>query len=143
SARFIGAAIDSVLRQTYPATEIIVVDDGSTDRLEDALRGFNVHYVYQKNSGPSAARNTGIQRSKSDLIAFLDADDLWLTHKLAVQVKALENYPQAGFSFSTVWNLYEGSNPKISHAPYYPPQLVRWLKNVGVRDGLAYGSAYE
>ena len=143
SARFIGAAIDSVLQQTCPPNEIIVVDDGSTDQTPDITRAFPVKYLHQENAGPSAARNRGIQESSSELVAFLDADDVWLGHKLAVQTKAFETYPDAGFSFSTVWNLYEGSNPKISHAPYYPPELVRWLRRQDASQDAVFGSVYK
>lgn len=143
SASFIGEAIDSVSRQTCPADEIIVVDDGSTDNTRQVIRGLQVKYIHQKNAGPSAARNTGIRHSRGDLVAFLDADDVWLPHKLAIQTKALEIHPDAGFSFSTVWNLYAGSDPKISHTPYYPPQLVNWLRHKDVKDSAVYGSVYE
>jgi glycosyltransferase involved in cell wall biosynthesis len=143
SARFITAAIDSALSQTHPADEIVVVDDGSTDNTRDIVAALPVRYIYQKNAGPSAARNTGIRAATGELLAFLDADDLWLPHKLTTQLKALEARPAAGFSFSTVWNLYEGSDPKVARAPYYPPRLVRWLAEAGIKDGTAFGSVYE
>lgn len=143
AAGFIGAAIDSVLGQTRPADEIVVVDDGSTDNTREIVEALPVKYIYQRNAGPSAARNTGLRHASGDFIAFLDADDLWLPHKLATQLKAFENFPDAGFSFSTVWHLYAGSNPKISHDPYYPPQLAAWLRGKSVRDGGVYGSVYD
>lgn len=143
SARFIGEAIDSVLRQTRPADEIIVVDDGSTDHTRDVINTLPVKCIAQKNAGPSAARNTGMQHSRGDFIAFLDADDLWLPEKLSLQMEAFQKYPNAGFSFSTVWNLYDGNNPKISQTPYHPPQLERWLRRTPARGAVAYGSVYE
>jgi glycosyltransferase involved in cell wall biosynthesis len=143
SARFIAEAINSVLSQTRRADEIIVVDDGSADETRDIAAALPVRYIHQKNAGPSAARNTGIRSATGDLLAFLDADDIWLPHKLAVQAQAFERYPAAGFSFSTVWNLYEGSDPNIARAPYYPPRLVRWLNKTGVSGGMAYNSVYD
>jgi glycosyltransferase involved in cell wall biosynthesis len=143
SARYIGEAVDSVLRQTRPAEEIIIVDDGSTDDTRVIAAALPVKYIYQKNAGPSAARNTGLRHATGELLAFLDADDLWLPHKLAAQLTAFENFPDAGFSFSTVWHLYAGTNPKISHDPYYPPQLAGWLRRKPIKDGGVYGSVYD
>ena len=80
-------AIDSVLTQTYKNYELIVVDDGSTDKTKGLLsqcKGITV--LYQENQGVSAARNRGIASSKGELIAFLDSDDLWQPEKLATQV---------------------------------------------------------
>lgn len=85
----IAEAIESVLAQTYGTTEIIVVDDGSTDRTAErvAAYGDRVTYIHQENAGPSRARNRGIRESSGELIAFLDSDDLWLSTKLARQVE--------------------------------------------------------
>lgn len=77
--RFLGEAIESVIAQTYPASEIIVVDNGSTDNTREVVAAFGdtVRYFYQGNTGVSAARNRGYRESTGDLIAFLDADDFW------------------------------------------------------------------
>jgi glycosyltransferase involved in cell wall biosynthesis len=87
-------AVESVLNQTYRETEIVVVDDGSTDGSEDAimrLRDSRVHYIWQKNTGlPAIARNAGIRSSRGVYIAFLDSDDVWLPQKLQRQVEYLE-----------------------------------------------------
>lgn len=91
-AGFVGQAIESVLAQTGVQTEIIVVDDGSSDNTKDVVAAFGptVHYIYQSNAGASAARNTGIGAASADLVAFLDSDDLWLPDKLARQCADLE-----------------------------------------------------
>ena len=95
AAGTIGRALDSVIAQTHPAREIIVVDDGSTDRTAQIVSeyGGRVEYLYQDNAGPGAARNAGIRAARGEWIAFLDADDEWLPHRLALQVDLLGRHP--------------------------------------------------
>ena len=96
-ADFVREAIASVLRQDYPAIELIVVDDGSRDGTAAVVRGFEpaVRYVWQENRGVSAARNRGVAASTGDLIAFLDSDDLWLPRKVSAQVAYFEANAEA------------------------------------------------
>lgn len=91
AASTVARAIDSVLRQTLQDFEIIVVDDGSTDDVQQVLEryGDRVFYIYQEHRGCSAARNRGISEARGEYIAFLDADDWWLPAKLEKQVEAL------------------------------------------------------
>ena len=93
--------------QTFPPQEVIVVNDGSTDNTEDLLEPFRgrIHYIRQENQGPAAARNRGIAESRGDLIAFLDADDLWAPDKLEVQLKHLEEHPEVKLVHRAFWNL--------------------------------------
>src|SRR5688500_18999403 len=77
-AHYLPVAIDSVMMQGYPNREIIVVDDGSSDNTRQVAANYpDVKYIFQNNSGLSAARNTGIKNSCGELLLFLDADD-WL-----------------------------------------------------------------
>ena len=97
SELFIAEAISSVLKQSRPVDEIIVVDDGSTDGTAALVAQFSdtgVRYVYQENQGASAARNRGIKEAHGNLLTFLDADDIWLENKNQIQVDYLSNHPQ-------------------------------------------------
>ncbi len=99
SAATIGRAIDSVLAQTHPATEIIVVDDGSPDdqaALVERTYGGRVTLVRKPNGGAASARNAGIDRATGDYIAFLDADDYWEAGKLALQLAQFDQHPELG-----------------------------------------------
>jgi glycosyltransferase involved in cell wall biosynthesis len=95
------AAIRSVREQKWPALEIIVVDDGSTDetaRVMEELAGEDLRYIRQKNSGAAASRNRGIGESDGEWIAFLDADCRWLPGKLEKQLRVLEE-EKADFAY--------------------------------------------
>ena len=96
---FLGRAIDSVLSQTRPAHEVIVIDDGSTDGTVPWLKKEypTVKLIEQANQGVSAARNAGIQQAQSEWIALLDSDDEWFPEKLERQVKELQKYPEILF----------------------------------------------
>ncbi len=91
-------AIDSALSQTFKNLEIIIIDDGSTDRTKTVLEkyGARLHYFYQENRGISGARNTGINRCSGDYVAFLDSDDYWLPEKLEKQIALFQKHPEYG-----------------------------------------------
>lgn len=94
-ADFLKEAIESVLAQTFCDFELIVVDDGSTDRTRDLLDGYGARLrpIFQANRGVSSARNAGIRAAQGRYIALLDSDDLWLPKKLAAQIAAMEAQP--------------------------------------------------
>jgi glycosyltransferase involved in cell wall biosynthesis len=98
--RFIEEAICSVLEQDFPASdaEILVVDDGSTDRTPDIVRKFepHVHLLRKNNGGQASAFNVGVQQARGEIIAFLDGDDWWAQEKLSAVAEALDANPDVG-----------------------------------------------
>ncbi len=100
---YIRAALDSVLAQTFPDFEVIVVDDGSRDNganLARATGDHRVRVITQENRGLAGARNTGIRHAQGEFVALLDADDLWAPEKLARHVAHFEQDPDLDVSFS-------------------------------------------
>jgi len=98
NAEYIKGAINSILAQTHPVDEIIIIDDGSSDDTEALVdniikKSNNIIYIKQDNQGPSSARNRGITAASGDWLAFLDADDLWTPDKIALQIETLQREP--------------------------------------------------
>jgi glycosyltransferase involved in cell wall biosynthesis len=103
SERFISETIKSVLGQTFPDFELIVVDDGSSDRgpaLVAAMDDPRIRLIRQENRGLAGARNSGVRHARGDYVAFLDADDLWTPTKLQRHVEQLDKDSSIGVSFS-------------------------------------------
>jgi glycosyltransferase involved in cell wall biosynthesis len=100
-AHYLATAIESVISQTCPIHEIIVVDDGSTDHTEEIVKTFGnkVIYIKQPNAGLSAARNTGIRKATGDTLAFLDSDDVWYPEKIEKQLRVLDRDPEIGIVY--------------------------------------------
>ena len=107
-ASFLGEAIESAINQTYSPYEIIVVDDGSTDNTREVAQKYPIRYFLRPHQGASAARNFGIAQSQGNLLAFLDADDIWLCSKLEKQIQILNEQNQ----LDAVFGMFEqfGSN---------------------------------
>jgi glycosyltransferase involved in cell wall biosynthesis len=135
-ARSVCRAIASVLYQTHRPAEIIVVDDGSTDRTFQHVAQFSQLVKYlrlRRNRGVSAARNTGIKASTSPLVALLDSDDFWLPTKLTAQVRFFAVHPEAvACQTQEIW-IRRGVrvNPKAKHlkpsGDIFEPSLKRCL----------------
>lgn len=122
-ARFIERAINSALNQSVKPSEIIVVDDGSTDdgpALVKKLFGNQVEFYSQENKGVSATRNFAISKAKSDFVAFLDADDFWHEEYLELMSKGIKKFPQSG-----IWGTSRTSNEKELVKPLGDYYLVK------------------
>ena len=106
--RFLGEALESILAQTASPAEILVVDDGSTDATPAVAARFEgrIRYVSQSNAGPAAARNHGLRISTGEFIAFLDADDVWLPQKLALQLARFRERPELGLCVAHAQNFW-------------------------------------
>jgi glycosyltransferase involved in cell wall biosynthesis len=106
--RYLAEAIESVLAQTYRPIEIIVIDDGSTDGSFAVVQRYmsEVRYAFQPNRGAPVAQNHGIDLAGGELLAFLDADDLWVTEKLSWQMAAFETQPDLEAVFGYVRQFY-------------------------------------
>lgn len=137
--RCILQTLQSVLKQTYPYFELIVVDDGSTDStlhlLNKYVRDPRVKIFSQKNQGTATARNLGIQKAKGDYIAFLDADDLWLPEKLAHDMETIQ---KCGKPASIIYSWYyaiDEQNRLVNIS--YPYRLAGNIYNTSLlRDNL-------
>jgi glycosyltransferase involved in cell wall biosynthesis len=140
SGPLVVEAVASVLAQTRPADEIIVVDDGSTDNTAQRLEPVRerIHYVRQANSRVAAARNTGVGLSTGDVIAFLDADDAWHPQKLARQLSVLERRPEIGLLATRVTGLPGPTLPLDGRAEPRVTDLA--LQNLLVANVLATSS---
>lgn len=135
--QYVLRAIRSALEQTLPPTEVIVVDDGSTDGTGETVRrefGDRVRYHFQQNRGPSAARNAGVRLSSGEWIAFLDGDDHWAPEKLELQVAALGEHPQAALVGCGALILGQGDEKQRFSDP--PRSLIRRdiYKRVSMRN---------
>ncbi len=151
--RFVGQAVESIIGQGYPSTEIIIVDDGSTDRTEAVAKAlpYPVRYFKQANAGPAAARNRGIQAANGDLLAFLDVDDTWPEDTLNLLVDELLRDPSLDLVHGYAQNLecdpvtgeYEYRGSPTDSFPYSIAAALyrrRAFERVGLFDAtLLYG----
>lgn len=125
--RFINETINSVINQGYTKWELIIVDDGSIDQTKNIVYSrlaidSRIKYFFQKNSGQAAARNTGIEVSKGDFIAFLDADDVWSSDKLESCVHVFIDNPSVDFVYSS-FNYMDEKGDLILSKSYEHPRI--------------------
>ena len=106
--RYLAETLDSIFAQTHRPLEVIVADDGSTDRSVQVARGCGqpLTYLRQANAGHAAARNLGLSVATGDYVAFLDADDLWYPEKLARQLERFGARPELGVVFTHLQNFW-------------------------------------
>lgn len=115
AANTIARAIESVLAQSYAASEIIIIDDGSPDHISEAIAPYaeRVTLLQKKNGGAASARNLGIDLATGDLIAFLDADDYWEPCKLERYVALYEKNPELGLTCGRYFNEEPGKSREM------------------------------
>jgi|GEM_PF-417635 len=125
--KFIGAAVESVLKQTYKDFEVIIIDDGSNDSTKEiieSLKDSRIRYYYQDNKGRSNARNKAIELAKGKYITFLDSDDLYLPEKLKIQVDYFEKHPDTYMIYTSAHCIDEVGNYLIEK---YEATTSGWL----------------
>lgn len=151
--RFLGQTIESVLRQTYPYWEMLIVNDGSSDHSEQialqyARKDARIKVFSQPNAGSAAARNNGIRRAQGRYIALLDADDLWEDYFLESQLELMHN-KQCRLVYGAHKRIDENNNEILR--PFYPPKKLTYtdvLKScsitclTGLYDTIPYGKVY-
>ncbi len=113
AGRFLVEALDSVFEQGLDDPEVVVVDDGSSDDTAEVARryGHGVRVLSQPQSGSGRARNVGLAATTGGLVAFLDADDIWVEEKSSLQLPVLENDPGLGLVFSDMVSFRDGNGP--------------------------------
>jgi glycosyltransferase involved in cell wall biosynthesis len=148
--RTLGAAIASVLGQSRPDFELVVVNDGSQDRtaeVAERVADARVHLVHQTNKGTATARNTGIEQTTAPLIAILDSDDLWLPNYLETMAAVLEDDEHAALAYTDAWVLDDASHrirrrtaTASTNPPASPPSDPRQLLALLLRSNFVYVS---
>ncbi len=116
-AAFVERSVRSALTQTHADFDLIIVDDGSTDRsaqIVSAIGDTRIRLVQQDNAGPGAARNRGIAEAETDLIAFLDADDTWRPEYLERSIQYLQAQPDEVAMVAAGYNVFPGNRPMRS-----------------------------
>ena len=152
-ASFIEKALLSVVHQKRPCSEVLVVDDGSSDRTAEIVGKIagqsrvEIRYILQKNKGAAAARNRGIAEARHDILGFLDSDDWWDNRKLELQMAAMEEQPQYLISHTRELWYRQGKrvNQKKKHAPPHGAVFSRSLEMcvVGMSTVMARRQLFE
>lgn len=106
--KYLRQCVESVLVQKLQPSEVIIVDDGSTDRTSEIAVSFGAPVVFfsQKRAGPAAARNRGVEAASGEYLAFIDADDIWLPDKLALQISYFTDHPETDIVFGMIKHFY-------------------------------------
>src|SRR5918996_762140 len=142
ASRTIGETIRSVLAQSEPDFELIVVDDGSADDTPAIVESFasdrRLSLLRQENQGVAAARNTGIARASADYVSFVDNDDLWMPEYLAAMGAALDAAPAAGFASGDAGG-FDAGTPRVNRHTelHYRPGPAAGADRDGILIALA------
>ncbi|MEG4800498.1 amino acid adenylation domain-containing protein [Microcoleus sp. ARI1-B5] len=142
SAQFLPEAIESILEQSYPAFEVIVVDDGSTDDTKEVCdRYLKVTYVYQNNQGHATARNTGLRVSTGEYIIFLDSDDCLLPEAIEIGVKHLNARPEMGLVFGRYffYSIQPDGSYKVEEKYENQPEVANYESLLAMRHRIQCG----
>lgn len=142
-AKYLRAALNSALGQTYPALEVIAVDDGSTDASPDILAayGSRLRVIRQANAGVSAARNAGIRASRGEFLAFLDQDDWWLSDKIEKQVALFQTDRRLGLVHTGILQYSENVGAFVD--PVFPTHLSQHLQGDCYQQLLLENAVYN
>ncbi len=126
---YLALAVKSVLEQNYSHLELLVVDDGSTDGTAQhpILQDPRIRVLHQENAGPAAARNLGLAHARGELIAFIDADDLWLPGKLTAQVAYLQVHPDTQIVFGGFLRWEPDTSGRFATPPSAAPPAANSL----------------
>lgn len=133
-AAYIEESLASIFSQGINEIEVIVVDDGSTDRTAEIAAAFDarIRVLHNIHGGPAAARNLAVAHAKSNLLAFLDADDVWLPGKLAAQLRFIAEHPDARIVYSA-FRFWQADS--TGHFP--PAEVVSWSADNGITPELS------
>lgn len=154
-ARFIAGAVETVLAQTYPHWELIIVIDGSTDETEAVVAPYlakeprRIRCIRQPNAGLGAARNRALAEANGPYVAFLDDDDRWEADKLEAQVAYLETHPAIGLCYARAGACANPSSfpellqPFPSIMPSSVMMRTAWLRQIGGFRPLRYQEDYD
>ncbi|HEY2536876.1 MAG TPA: glycosyltransferase family A protein [Solirubrobacteraceae bacterium] len=115
--RYLREALDSAFAQDYDAFEVIVVDDGSSDRTAEIAASYPVQLLRRSHRGPAAARNCGIAASRGEFVTVLDSDDIWPTDRLSRQIGYLQGHPQTGIVLGHTRFFVNPGEPRPAHHP--------------------------
>jgi alpha-1,3-rhamnosyltransferase len=132
---YIEEALQSVVDQTYPNIELIVINDGSTDGTAKVITDFisrhqnhNIQFINKQNEGVCKTLNKGLEMSTGEYVAFLASDDLWLSDRVSIQVRFLEKNENIGMVFSDAWFLRFNTKTDIRWSDY-KPGINNYFKN--------------
>lgn len=146
--QLIRNAVQSVINQTYTNWELIIVDDGSTDKTREVVSEYiekdpRIRYFYKENGGQGSARNLGIRESKGDYIAFLDSDDEWEKTKLEKQIKILENNSNVDFCYTADKQINQNGQETIKRFSGIDQKMLSFSKIAGIGISVPSSHLYK